>query len=301
VNVFKNFNSFINKFKLLTARSTNQNSGVNQESVSEENLQEEQNINENVQDNEEQNLAKIYRDSNVGDNVEYFEKLTKHRAIYRVFDLAPLHGHCFIAPNATVLGEVEVNDFASIGFNTVIRGDINRITIGMLTSVGDHCVINTINSLPTGMPSTVFIGESVNIQSRVSITSSFIEDDVFIGQGSVILEGCRIEQGAVILPNSVVPPGRIIPAHQIWGGNPVRYVRNLKPGEVYSNFANSYRLWEVGKMHLDTYEPYNYAYLDVDSHREDVDLSPEMVETQIGKFNPESRNVANPTEKSYLH
>ena len=67
-----------------------------------------------------------------------------------------------------------------------------------------------------------------------------------MGHNSVILEGSRIEEGAVILPNSVVPPGRIIPSNQIWGGNPVRYVRDLKTNEVFTNYANTLRIWDYG-------------------------------------------------------
>ena len=63
---------------------------------------------------------------------------------------------------------------------------------------------------------------------------------MLIGAKSVLLEGCHIGQGAVILPNSVVPPGRYVPSNEIWGGNPIEYIRDLNLAEQYSNYTGSY-------------------------------------------------------------
>jgi gamma-carbonic anhydrase len=212
----------------------------------------------------------------LANNVEYFEKYSKHRSIYRIYDIWPIIDYnTFIAPNCTIVGEVFISNSSQIGYNTVIRGDINSVRIGSVTTIGDHVVIHTANSLPTGLPASVEIGPHNIIQNRVSLYSCHTEKTVFIGHGSVILEGSRIEQGAVILPNSVVPPGRIIPAHQVWGGNPVEYVRDLRPGEVFSNYANAYSLWEVAKSHKETFTPTNLSYLKREVFREDLDLAPE--------------------------
>ena len=218
--------------------------------------------------------------ASVSDNVDYFEKDSKHRAIYSIYDLTPdIDEFSFIAPNATILGEVKISSNVQVGYNSVIRGDINKVNIDRLTAIGDHVVIHTANSLPTGLPASVEVGPYCIIQNRVSLYSCHIEKNVFIGHGSVILEGSRIEQGAVILPNSVVPPGRLIPAHQIWGGNPVQYVRDLKQGEVFSNFANAYLLWDITNSHLETFTIYNYNYLERESFKEDLDLAPEDMVT----------------------
>lgn len=281
-NLFKSFKQLA-LFKKLVSRSNEQlqtpqaNSNVTSKN---ELVNEPSNIDNDSIPKEQ--LVKIYKKSRVGDNVEYFENLTKHRAIYRLFDLSPVIGSCYIAPNATIAGEVELDNFVSIGYNCVIRGDINTVFIGKHVSIADHTVITTVNSVPSGIPAVMEIGEHCIIQSRCSLVSSILEDQVLIGHGSVILEGCRIETGSVVLPNSVVPPGRIIPTHQVWGGNPARYVRDMKPGEVFSNFANTYQLWEIGKEHLDTFTPYNYAYLDIENYAEDVDLTPDMVENFMG-------------------
>lgn len=220
--------------------------------------------------------SKLPIKNRLSDNVEYFEQETKHRNTYKLYDLIPMQDfYSFVAPNATLLGSVVLDRNSSVGYNTVIRGDINEVTIGRVTTIGDHCVIHTASSLPTGLPASVSIGDHNIIQNRVTMYSCTTEKNVFIGHGSVILEGAVIETGAVVLPNSVVPPGRIIPAHQIWGGNPVEFVRDLKASEVFSNYANCYSIWQVVASHKETFSPTNFTYLDRESTQEDLDIASE--------------------------
>ena len=108
-----------------------------------------------------------------------------------------------------------------------------------------------------------------------------MENDVFVGANSVIMEGCRIERGAIILPNSVVPPGRLIPARQVWGGNPVEFVREVTESESFANYNNTYNQWKVSESYLNEFTPYAYNYLLEESTREDFDLT----ESQILKNN----------------
>lgn len=77
------------------------------------------------------------------------------------------------------------------------------------------------------------IGGNSIIQSGCTLYSCEIGENVFIGSNSVILEGAKIDNQAIILPNSVVPPGRLIPAQQVWGGNPIKYIRNAKDQEKF--------------------------------------------------------------------
>ena len=109
------------------------------------------------------------------------------------------------------MGEVIVKKWASIWYNSVVRGDINRVTIGAFTSIGDNCVVHTAAALPTGMSAAVVIGDNCSIGAGSTLYSCHLEDDVVIGEKSVVLEGARIEKGAQIAAGSVVPPGRLIP------------------------------------------------------------------------------------------
>jgi carbonic anhydrase/acetyltransferase-like protein (isoleucine patch superfamily) len=90
------------------------------------------------------------------------------------------------------------------------------------------------------MSAKVHIGYNVTIGPKCTLYSCFVDDDVVIGDHSVILEGSRLEKGCMLAPGSVVPPGRLIPAKQLWAGNPVEYVKDLDIGEVWANYSLSY-------------------------------------------------------------
>lgn len=94
--------------------------------------------------------------------------------------------------------------------------------------VGDNCVLHTAPSLPSGLPAHLSLMGSCIVSPGCTLYSCHIADKAFIGANSVILEGARIEEGAIILPNSVVPPGRVVPANQVWGGNPIKFIRFAK-------------------------------------------------------------------------
>lgn len=103
-------------------------------------------------------------------------------------------------------------------------------------------------------------GDSI-IQSGCTLYSCKIGSKVFVGANSVILEGAILENGAVILPNSVVPPGRVVPAQQVWGGNPIKYIRAAKEQE---NFVTKNLAEEISMKRTEYYHqflPYNNAYL----------------------------------------
>lgn len=145
------------------------------------------------------------------------------------------------------------------------------------TSIGDRTVIHTANSLPTGNTSVVHIGTHVNVQAGCSLYSCIIEDDCFIGANSVILEGSRIEKGSIILPNSVVPPGRLIPSNQVWGGNPVQYIRDAKDSEIFANYVWTMEVNVLGQNYLRQFTPWAYNYLKKEATKDDVDLRPEDI------------------------
>ena len=100
---------------------------------------------------------------------------------------------CWVAPNSTVVGECQINQYATIWYNSVIRGDINRVTIDSFSSIGDNCVVHTAAALPTGMPANVRIGNNCTIGAGSTLYSCHLEDDVTIGEKCVVLEGARIE------------------------------------------------------------------------------------------------------------
>lgn len=157
-----------------------------------------------------------------------------------------------------------VSKYSTIWYNVTIRAEYNPVRIGHFSSIGDGTVINTAQSLPHGLAASVNIGKNVTIESNCSIYSCIIDDDVVIGHNSVIMGGARIERGAQVLPNSVVPPGRLIPAGQVWGGNPVTYVRDLTQEEMLANYTRSYTN-SASEFSNDTLHPHKYESGDLKS------------------------------------
>ena len=129
------------------------------------------------------------------------------------------------------------------------------------TCIGDGTVIHTAASLPTGMSATVFIGQNVTIGPKCTLYSCHVDEDVVIGDHSVILEGARLEKGCMIAPNSVVPPGRLIPSKQLWAGNPVEFVKDLDIGEVWANYSYSYVNVALGDYHRSEFTIWASNYL----------------------------------------
>ena len=143
--------------------------------------------------------------------------------------------------------------------------------INNFSSIGDHSVVCTAASLPTGMSAKVYIGYNVSIGSHCTLYSCHIEDDVFIGDGCVILEGARIEKGAMLAPGTVVPPGRLIPSKQLWAGNPCEYVKDLDIGEVWANYTYSYVNVSMADAHRNEFTVWGNNYLQKGSSQEDID------------------------------
>ncbi len=89
-----------------------------------------------------------------------------------------------------------------------------------------------------------------------------------------------MERGAVIVPNSVVPPGRLIPARQVWGGNPVEYIRDVEESEHFANYTLTYNMRVLGTDYLESFTPWSYNYLKIEASRDDIEVDPsELIAT----------------------
>jgi gamma-carbonic anhydrase len=146
------------------------------------------------------------------------------------------------------------------------------------SSIGDNTVVHTAASLPTGMSAKVYIGYNVTIGSNCTLYSCHIEDDVVVGDRTVILEGARLEKGCMVAPGSVIPPGRLIPAKQLWAGNPVEYVKDLNIGETWANYSYSYVNVALGDAHRNEFTMWPSNYLKKEPTAEDIELSEENMD-----------------------
>jgi carbonic anhydrase/acetyltransferase-like protein (isoleucine patch superfamily) len=130
-----------------------------------------------------------------------------------------IHPDAFVAPNATVLGRVTVAREASIWFGSVVRGDIEPITIGEQTNIQDNTVVHIDPGLPT------LIGARVGVGHRCLIHGCVIEDECLIGMGSTVLSGAVIESGSVVAAGALITEGTRVPAGSLVMGVPAEVVR----------------------------------------------------------------------------
>jgi gamma-carbonic anhydrase len=128
----------------------------------------------------------------------------------------------FIAPNAMVIGDVDIGSGSSIWFGTVLRGDERGIRIGSDTNVQDLALIHTSRSGADAQ-----LGSRVTIGHSAIIHGCRIEDDVLIGMGAIVLDDAVVERGALVAAGAVIAPGKRVRAGELWAGCPAR-----KVGEV---------------------------------------------------------------------
>jgi gamma-carbonic anhydrase len=132
----------------------------------------------------------------------------------------------FVAHTATIIGNVSIDEQCSIWFNCVLRGDVEPITIGKYTNIQDGSVVHvTRNGHPT------IIGSYVTIGHKALIHACTIEDESFVGMGSIIMDKVVIETGGWVAAGALITPGKIVKKHEIWAGNPGKFLRNTTAEE----------------------------------------------------------------------
>jgi len=133
--------------------------------------------------------------------------------------------HHYIAPDATVLGSVILEDNANIWFNVVIRADNDRVHVGAGTNVQDGSVLHVDPGYP------LMLGSRVSIGHKVMLHGCSIGDGTLVGINSVVLNGARIGRGCLIGANSLITEGKEIPDGVLVLGSPGKVVRDLSPDE----------------------------------------------------------------------
>ncbi len=133
----------------------------------------------------------------------------------------------FVAPNATVIGEVTIGEEASLWFNVVARGDVNRITIGRRTNIQDGTVIHvTSDTHPT------LVGDEVTVGHHVTLHGCTVGNLCLVGMGALILDGAVLEGENIVAAGSVVAPGTVLPRGTLAMGTPARVRRELTGEEL---------------------------------------------------------------------
>jgi len=143
----------------------------------------------------------------------------------------------FIAPNAVVVGDVEIGDDASVWFGVVLRGDSGRIEIGSGSNIQDNTVIHVSRSHPT------IIGGDVTIGHGALLEGCVVRDGAVIGMGAIVLHEVEVGEQAMVAAGSVLTPGTRIPARTLAAGSPAQVKKELSGAALRAveGSASAYR------------------------------------------------------------
>lgn len=157
----------------------------------------------------------------------------------------------WIAPNATVIGDVETGKYSSIFHGAVLRGDTCAIKIGKKSIIQDNTVLKSSNPSRT---ETIDIGDNVTIGVNCNIDVCQIEANVVVSDGATVHRGAKIGQNALIAAGAVVQPNTHVPGNQVWAGNPAVYLRDVKLHERENLRLNNTELRELANVMVEETE-----------------------------------------------
>jgi carbonic anhydrase/acetyltransferase-like protein (isoleucine patch superfamily) len=155
-----------------------------------------------------------------------------------------IHESCFVAENATLIGQVTLRKNVNIWYGAVLRGDDHYISIGENTNIQDNCVIHIDHDFPT------IIGDDVTVGHGAIVHACKVGNNVLIGMGAIVLNGAEIGDNVIIAAGSLVPPGKKIPPNTLIMGSPAKVTRELTEKDIsdirdsamyYAELANKYR------------------------------------------------------------
>jgi len=157
-------------------------------------------------------------------------------------DIYPRWGsNCFIAPNATLVGDVVMGDDCSVWFNAVVRGDVNFIKMGNKVNIQDGaCIHGTYKKHGT------VIGNNVSIGHHAIVHGCTLHDNVLIGMGAIVMDGAIVESNTIIAAGAVVLEGTLCKGGSIYAGVPAKKIKDISEelisGEI-DRIANNYALY----------------------------------------------------------
>ncbi|HTG67435.1 MAG TPA: gamma carbonic anhydrase family protein [Flavobacterium sp.] len=148
---------------------------------------------------------------------------------------------CYIAENATIVGDVSFGASCSVWFNAVLRGDVNYIKIGNKVNIQDGAVVHcTYKKYPT------IIGNNVSIGHNAIVHGCVVQDNVLIGMGAIVMDNCTIESNSIIAAGAVITQNTVVTSGSIWAGVPAKKVKDLDQssfaGEI-ERIAENYLLY----------------------------------------------------------
>lgn len=154
--------------------------------------------------------------------------------IFKVKNKSPKWGErCFIAPNATLAGDITMGDDCSIWFAAVLRADVNNIVIGNRVNIQDGACIHESANSPTILEDDVSVGHLANVHGCL------VKKGALVGMGATVLDRAEIGEGAIIAANALVTQGTKVGKNEIWAGIPAKFIKKTKTGQA-EEYAQHY-------------------------------------------------------------
>lgn len=152
----------------------------------------------------------------------------------------------WLAPNVDVIGRVKIGEDASIWYQSVLRGDVNSITIGARTNIQDHTVIHNSGDAPC------VVGDDVTVGHRVLLHGCEVQNLCLVGMGSIVMDHAVLEEGCFLAAGSLVPEGKILRGGYLYAGSPARERRVLTDKEKLFLIQSAKHYVTLSKAHRDT-------------------------------------------------
>ncbi len=188
---------------------------------------------------------------NLGKTMEvckYRDKLVPSTRFVAVDGLSPtVSPHtAFVAPNASVIGDVSLGQNSSVWYGATVRGDVHKITIGENTAIMDRAVIH-VAKIQGDFPS--IIGNHVTVGPGAIVHAATLMDGSVVGPSAQVLDGAIIEKNAIVGPGAVVTPGSVVKAGEYWLGSPAKLVRKVTPEESRIAMETCLETLELARLH----------------------------------------------------
>lgn len=162
--------------------------------------------------------------------------------ILPVNGIAPKFGNnCFVAENATVVGDVQMGDDCSVWFSAVVRGDVHYIKMGNKVNVQDGAIIHC-----TYQKAPATIGNNVSIGHRAIVHGCTVEDDALIGMGAIVMDHCVVGKNSIIAAGAVVLENTIIAPGSLYAGVPAKFVKKVDENnfkDLIERIGNNYVMY----------------------------------------------------------
>jgi carbonic anhydrase/acetyltransferase-like protein (isoleucine patch superfamily) len=162
----------------------------------------------------------------------------------------------FLAPNAVVIGNVEIGAYSSVWFGAIVRGDVHYIKIGQYTNIQDNAVIHVTHytkpDMSDGFP--VEIGDFVSIAHGAIIHGAKIGNNVLIGIGAIILDGAKISDNTLVASGTLVPPNKEYPPGVLLMGRPAQVKRELTEEEIQKIKQNALNYRQYALNYLEAWK-----------------------------------------------